>query len=93
MTTPTSSWSERERERQRDRSDAWRCTSLRVLAIALQGRAAARHTINGFACAIGFETLLAVPSRHCNVRVTHRLNDRWHGGNQQSTRVRESGAG
>jgi O-antigen ligase len=34
-----------------------------VLAIALQGRAAARHTINGLACAIGFVTLLAVLSR------------------------------
>ncbi len=34
-----------------------------VLAIALQGRTAARHTINGLACAIGFVTLLAVLSR------------------------------
>ena len=34
-----------------------------VLAIAAQGRAAARHTINGLACAIGFVTLLAVLSR------------------------------
>jgi len=34
-----------------------------VLAISLQGRAAARHTINGLACAIGFVTLLAVLSR------------------------------
>ena len=34
-----------------------------VLAIALQGRAAARHTINGLACAIGAVTLLAVLSR------------------------------
>jgi O-antigen ligase len=34
-----------------------------VLAIALQGRAAARHTINGVACAIGLVTLLAVLSR------------------------------
>jgi O-antigen ligase/polysaccharide polymerase Wzy-like membrane protein len=34
-----------------------------VLALALQGRAAARHTINGLACAIGFVTLLAVLSR------------------------------
>jgi hypothetical protein len=34
-----------------------------VLAIALQGRAAARHTINGLACAIGLVTLLAVLSR------------------------------
>ncbi len=34
-----------------------------VLALALQGRAGARHTINGLACAIGFVTLLAVLSR------------------------------
>lgn len=34
-----------------------------VLALALQGRAAARHTINGLACAIGFVTLTAVFSR------------------------------
>ena len=34
-----------------------------VLAIALQGRAAARHTVNGLACAIGLVTLLAVLSR------------------------------
>jgi len=34
-----------------------------VLAIALQGRAAARHTINGLACAIGLVTFLAVLSR------------------------------
>ena len=34
-----------------------------VLAICLQGRAAARHTINGLACAIGLVTLLAVLSR------------------------------
>ncbi|MBA3746416.1 MAG: hypothetical protein H0W96_02865, partial [Solirubrobacterales bacterium] len=34
-----------------------------VLAIALQGRAAARHTINGLACAIGLVTVLAVASR------------------------------
>jgi O-antigen ligase len=34
-----------------------------VLAIALQGRAGARHTVNGLACAIGFVTLLAVLSR------------------------------
>jgi tetratricopeptide (TPR) repeat protein len=34
-----------------------------VLAIALQGRAAARHTINGLACAIAFVTVLAVASR------------------------------
>jgi O-antigen ligase len=34
-----------------------------VLAIALQGRTAARHTINGLACAIGFVTVLAVLSR------------------------------
>jgi O-antigen ligase len=34
-----------------------------VLAIALQGRTAARHSINGLACAIGFVTLLAVLSR------------------------------
>jgi len=34
-----------------------------VLAVALQGRAGARHTINGLASAIGFVTLLAVLSR------------------------------
>jgi hypothetical protein len=34
-----------------------------VLAITLQGRTAARHTINGLACAIGFVTVLAVLSR------------------------------
>ncbi|MEA2184449.1 MAG: hypothetical protein QOF69_3634 [Solirubrobacteraceae bacterium] len=34
-----------------------------VLTLALQGRAAARHTINGLACAIGLVTLLAVLSR------------------------------
>jgi tetratricopeptide (TPR) repeat protein len=34
-----------------------------VLAIALQGRTAARTTINGVACAIGFVTALAVLSR------------------------------
>lgn len=34
-----------------------------VLALAVQGRTAARHTINGLACAIGFVTLLAVLSR------------------------------
>ena len=34
-----------------------------VLAIVLQGRTAARHTINGLACAIGLVTLLAVLSR------------------------------
>jgi hypothetical protein len=34
-----------------------------VLAIALQGRTSARHTINGLACAIGLVTLLAVLSR------------------------------
>ncbi len=34
-----------------------------VLAIAVQGRAAARHTINGLACAIGLVTVLAVLSR------------------------------
>jgi len=34
-----------------------------VLALAIQGRTAARHTINGLACAIGFVTLLAVLSR------------------------------
>ncbi len=34
-----------------------------VLGIALQGRTAARHTINGLACAIGLVTLLAVLSR------------------------------
>ena len=34
-----------------------------VLALALQGRTAARHTINGLACAIGLVTLLAVLSR------------------------------
>ena len=34
-----------------------------VLAIAVQGRTAARHTINGLACAIGLVTALAVLSR------------------------------
>ena len=34
-----------------------------VLAIAVQGRTAARHTINGLACAIGLVTVLAVLSR------------------------------
>jgi tetratricopeptide (TPR) repeat protein len=34
-----------------------------VLAIALQGQTAARHTINGVACAIGLVALLAVLSR------------------------------
>ncbi|MCA1599445.1 MAG: hypothetical protein LC769_10630, partial [Chloroflexi bacterium] len=34
-----------------------------VLAIAAQGRSAARHTINGLACAIGLVTALAVLSR------------------------------
>ena len=34
-----------------------------VLVISLQGRSAARHTINGLACAIGFVTVLAVLSR------------------------------
>jgi O-antigen ligase len=34
-----------------------------VLAIALQGRTAARHTLNGLACAIGLVTVLAVFSR------------------------------
>jgi len=34
-----------------------------VLALALQERAAARHTINGLACAIGLVTLLAVLAR------------------------------
>ena len=34
-----------------------------VLVIAAQGRTAARHTINGLACAIGLVTLLAVLSR------------------------------
>jgi O-antigen ligase len=34
-----------------------------VLAIALQGRTAARHTINGVACAIGLIAVLAVLSR------------------------------
>ncbi len=34
-----------------------------VLAITVQGRSAARHTINGLACAIGLVTLLAVLSR------------------------------
>ena len=34
-----------------------------VLALAVQGRTAARHTINGLACAIGLVTLLAVLSR------------------------------
>ena len=51
-----------------------------VLAIALQGRAAARHTINGLACAIGLVTLLggavaaapAVVSRQRPSRVPRR---------------------
>jgi hypothetical protein len=34
-----------------------------VLAIAIQGRTAARHTLNGLACAIGLVTVLAVLSR------------------------------
>ncbi|MCL2419716.1 MAG: O-antigen ligase family protein [Conexibacteraceae bacterium] len=34
-----------------------------VLAIALQGRTAARHTINGVACAIGLVTVIALLSR------------------------------
>ena len=34
-----------------------------VLALALQGRTTARHTIHGLACAIGLVTLLAVLSR------------------------------
>lgn len=34
-----------------------------VIAIALQGRTAARHTVNGLACAIGLVTVLAVLSR------------------------------
>jgi hypothetical protein len=34
-----------------------------VLAIAIQGRTAARHTVNGLACAIGLVTALAVLSR------------------------------
>jgi Flp pilus assembly protein TadD len=38
-------------------------TGVLALAIALQGRAAARHTINGLACAIGLVTVLAVLSR------------------------------
>jgi O-antigen ligase len=45
-----------------------------VLAITLQGRAAARHTINGLACAIGFVTLLAVLSR---------LHPQWFPANDQ----------
>jgi hypothetical protein len=45
-----------------------------VLAIALQGRAAARHTINGLASAIGFVTLLAVLSR---------LHPQWFPANDQ----------
>ncbi|MDX6677889.1 MAG: hypothetical protein QOE31_1941 [Solirubrobacteraceae bacterium] len=45
-----------------------------VLAIALQGRAAARHTINGLACAIGLVTLLAVLSR---------LHPQWFPANDQ----------
>lgn len=36
---------------------------LLVLAIALQGRTSARHTVNGIACAIGLITVLAVLSR------------------------------
>lgn len=43
-----------------------------VLALALQGRTAARHTINGLACAIGLVTLLAVLSR---------LHPQWFPGN------------
>lgn len=34
-----------------------------VLAVALQGRTAARHTVNGVACAIGLVSVLAVLSR------------------------------
>jgi O-antigen ligase len=34
-----------------------------VLAIAIQGRTAARHTVNGLTCAIGLVTVLAVLSR------------------------------
>jgi O-antigen ligase len=45
-----------------------------VLAIALQGRTAARHTINGLAGAIAFVTLLAVLSR---------LHPQWFLGNEQ----------
>ncbi len=45
-----------------------------VLAIALQGRAAARHTINGLACAIALITLLAVLSR---------LHPQWFPANDQ----------
>ncbi len=45
-----------------------------VLAIALQGRAAARHTINGLACAIGGVTVLAVLSR---------LHPQWFPANDQ----------
>ncbi|HEX8157764.1 MAG TPA: O-antigen ligase family protein [Solirubrobacteraceae bacterium] len=45
-----------------------------VLALALQGRAAARHTINGLACAIGLVTLLAVLSR---------LHPQWFPANDQ----------
>ena len=40
------------------RTSAYSCSRL-----CLQGRTAARHTINGLACAIGFVTLLAVLSR------------------------------
>jgi hypothetical protein len=45
-----------------------------VLALAVQGRAAARHTINGLACAIGFVTVLAVLSR---------LHPQWFPANEQ----------
>jgi hypothetical protein len=45
-----------------------------VLAVALQGRAAACHTINGLACAIGLVTLLAVLSR---------LHPQWFPANDQ----------
>jgi hypothetical protein len=34
-----------------------------VLAVSLQGRTAARHTVNGLACAIGLVSVLAVLSR------------------------------
>jgi hypothetical protein len=52
-----------------------------VLAVALQGRAAARHTINGLACAIGLVTALAVLSR---------LHPQWFAANAQ---IRFLGAG
>jgi hypothetical protein len=45
-----------------------------VRALALQGRAAARHTINGLACAIGLVMLLAVLSR---------LHPQWFPANDQ----------